>query len=243
MARIDDAVRRILTKKFELGLFEHPYTDRTHLGQIGSPAHRAVARRPSAESQVLLKNRTARAAAPRRARRLRRRQQRRQHRQPGRRLDADLAGRLDQRDPRARRSSTASARTPSGRRHLQRGRVGARSRADAVGVVVVGETPYSEGFGDVGGPQWAYDPGDNNVPRPVKNMQLSAADTGRRRQGLRRRPRKCVVVVVSGRPLIIDPAQLRRTSTRWSRRGCPAARARASPTRCSAAGRSPASCR
>ena len=45
-----------------------------------------------------------------------------------------------------------------------------------VGVVVVGETPYSEGFGDVGGPQWAYDPGDNNVPRPVKDMQLSAAD-------------------------------------------------------------------
>ena len=29
----------------------------------------------------------------------------------------------------------------------------------ADGVVVVGETPYSEGFGDVGGPQWGYDPG------------------------------------------------------------------------------------
>ena len=27
MSRIDDAVSRILTKKFELGLFEHPYTD------------------------------------------------------------------------------------------------------------------------------------------------------------------------------------------------------------------------
>src|SRR3954453_1326943 len=30
MARIDDAVSRILTKKFELGLFEHPYTDRRY---------------------------------------------------------------------------------------------------------------------------------------------------------------------------------------------------------------------
>ena len=29
MARIDDANRRILTKKFELGLFEQPYADRT----------------------------------------------------------------------------------------------------------------------------------------------------------------------------------------------------------------------
>src|SRR6266545_5698553 len=32
-ARVDDAVRRILTKKFELGLFEHPFTDRTNLPQ------------------------------------------------------------------------------------------------------------------------------------------------------------------------------------------------------------------
>src|SRR4051794_29353142 len=40
MSRIDDAVRRILTKKFELGLFEHPFTDRSHIGEIGSPAHR-----------------------------------------------------------------------------------------------------------------------------------------------------------------------------------------------------------
>jgi beta-glucosidase len=46
----------------------------------------------------------------------------------------------------------------------------------ALGIVVVGETPYSEGFGDVFGPQWAYDPGDGGVPRPVKDMQLSAAD-------------------------------------------------------------------
>ena len=56
MARIDDAVSRILTQKFKLGLFEHPYTDRTHLSEIGDSAHRAVARRAVAESQVLLKN-------------------------------------------------------------------------------------------------------------------------------------------------------------------------------------------
>ncbi len=59
MARIDDAVSRILTKKFQLGLFEHPYTDRTHLSEIGDAAHHAVARRAVAESQVLLKNERA----------------------------------------------------------------------------------------------------------------------------------------------------------------------------------------
>ena len=53
-ARIDDAVRRILTKKFELGLFEHPFTPRRHIDEIGSPAHHRLARRAAAESQVLL---------------------------------------------------------------------------------------------------------------------------------------------------------------------------------------------
>ncbi|RZS39206.1 beta-glucosidase [Herbihabitans rhizosphaerae] len=56
MARIDDAVRRILKSKFELGLFEKPYTDRTHIDSVGSAEHRAVARDAVAKSQVLLKN-------------------------------------------------------------------------------------------------------------------------------------------------------------------------------------------
>jgi beta-glucosidase len=52
--RIDDAVRRILTVKFELGLFERPFTDETHLEIIGSHAHRALARQAVRESLVLL---------------------------------------------------------------------------------------------------------------------------------------------------------------------------------------------
>jgi beta-glucosidase len=56
MSRIDDAVSRILTKKFELGLFEDPYADRTYASTIGSAAHRALARQAVRESQVLLKN-------------------------------------------------------------------------------------------------------------------------------------------------------------------------------------------
>ncbi len=56
MARIDDANRRILTKKFELALFERPLTDRSYTNTVGSPAHRALARQAVAKSQVLLKN-------------------------------------------------------------------------------------------------------------------------------------------------------------------------------------------
>lgn len=55
-ARIDDAVRRILTVKFELGLFEKPYADRSYIDTVGSEEHREIAREAVRESLVLLKN-------------------------------------------------------------------------------------------------------------------------------------------------------------------------------------------
>ncbi|MCX6121303.1 MAG: glycoside hydrolase family 3 C-terminal domain-containing protein [Ignavibacteriales bacterium] len=55
LGRIDDAVRRILTEKFKLGLFEHPFANRSLLTQVGSSANRAVARQCVRESMVLLK--------------------------------------------------------------------------------------------------------------------------------------------------------------------------------------------
>ncbi|BCJ74274.1 hypothetical protein CS0771_38180 [Catellatospora sp. IY07-71] len=55
-SRVDDAVRRILTKKFELGLFERPLADRSFLSTFGGSAHRALARQAVAKSQVVLKN-------------------------------------------------------------------------------------------------------------------------------------------------------------------------------------------
>src|SRR5262245_29635380 len=55
-ARVDDAVTRILTAKFALDLFNHPYADRSYTAQVGSAAHRQVARQAVRESLVLLKN-------------------------------------------------------------------------------------------------------------------------------------------------------------------------------------------
>ncbi|MBN1698440.1 MAG: glycoside hydrolase family 3 C-terminal domain-containing protein [Spirochaetales bacterium] len=55
-SRIDDAVRRILRIKFRMGLFEHPYADRSLLASVGSTSHRAVAREAVRKSLVLLKN-------------------------------------------------------------------------------------------------------------------------------------------------------------------------------------------
>lgn len=55
-ARIDDAVRRILRIKIEMGLSERPMTDRGLLAKVGSAEHRAVARECVRQSLVLLKN-------------------------------------------------------------------------------------------------------------------------------------------------------------------------------------------
>jgi beta-glucosidase len=55
-ARIDDAVRRILTVKFELGLFERPLAGDDLLDLVGSDEHRALARDAVRQSLVLLQN-------------------------------------------------------------------------------------------------------------------------------------------------------------------------------------------
>jgi beta-glucosidase len=202
--RIDDAVRRILTAKFELGLFEHPFADRTLIGKVGGREHHALAREAAAESQVLLTNKDR--TLPLR------------DRQPvyvaG--SNADNIGNqtggwtltwqggstnvvpgttiLDGIEQQARDvtfSADASAPVPRG----------------AAGVVVVGETPYAEGFGDVGGPRWAYDPADNGVPRQPQTMELSDADRAAIETVCAAAVR-CTVLVVSGRPIVIPPEVL-----------------------------------
>src|SRR5690606_32422032 len=60
-----------------------------------------------------------------------------------------------------------------------------------VGVVVVGETPYAEGFGDIGNGR--ADLSLSATARAVIDRVCGAL--------------RCVVVVVSGRPQLLDPAQ------------------------------------
>lgn len=203
MNRINDAVRRILTAKFELGLFEHPFADRSLIETVGNRAHHRLARTAAAESQVLLKNRGR--TLPLR---------------PDARRPVYVAGSnadnignqaggwtltwqggstnvipgttildgIERYSDRVTYSADASARVPR--------------RAN--GIVVVGETPYAEGFGDVRGPEWAYDAADAGTPRQQQTMQLSAADQAAVRT-VCSQAATCTVLVVSGRPLIIPP--------------------------------------
>ncbi len=195
MSRVNDAVSRILTQKFELGLFEHPFTNRTNIGQVGDAAHRAVAAQAAAESQVLLKNT--------------------HHVLPLKTRDhiyvagsnADnlgsqvggwtltwqgTAGAIDDpgttilkgieaKDPNVTYSADASAPTSGSN----------------VGVVVVGEHPYAEGQGDVGFDSYASTNGN------ISSLDLSPADSAAVTTVCHAMP--CVVLVVSGRPMTIAP--------------------------------------
>ena len=54
--RINDAVKRILTVKYQLGLFDNPFTNREYIKDFGSKKHRDLAREAVRKSLVLLKN-------------------------------------------------------------------------------------------------------------------------------------------------------------------------------------------
>ncbi|KAL6130235.1 hypothetical protein ACLB2K_068616 [Fragaria x ananassa] len=56
MDRIDDAVGRILLVKYTMGLFENPFGDLSLVNELGSQAHRDLAREAVRKSLVLLKN-------------------------------------------------------------------------------------------------------------------------------------------------------------------------------------------
>ena len=57
LKRLNDAVARVLTAKFELGLFEHPYVSEQLAAQwVNNTSHKALARKAAIESIVLLKN-------------------------------------------------------------------------------------------------------------------------------------------------------------------------------------------
>jgi beta-glucosidase-like glycosyl hydrolase len=64
MSRIDDAVKRILRVKFTMGLFENPLADDSQADLLGAQEHRELAREAVRKSLVLLKNGKSAYAGP-----------------------------------------------------------------------------------------------------------------------------------------------------------------------------------
>jgi beta-glucosidase len=193
IARIDDAVRRILRAKFALGLFEQPTSHTALRAMVGSDDHRAIAREAVAKSLVLLQN---------------------DHQalpiakdtptilvagrgaddigmmcggwtitwqgRPGNTISGGttiLAG------LKAAASGSRVAYDPDGNFEDFKDASGAALKAQ-VGVVVVGEMPYAEGAGD------------------RADLSLSSADR-QLIERMRARSEKLIVILLSGRPMII----------------------------------------
>ena len=164
-ATIDAAVARVLTAKFELGLFERPYVDPERAAvAVDTPAHRRLARTIARKSLVLLRNdgvlplRGGRIAAYRAQRRPRPPPLRRLHLPGARRVAGGGAAQ------RAERVLDAAGRAPPARPR-RRGRHDHRRRAGRP--LRPGRRSTRRGCGVTDGPGPASRRRSSSRPRPT----------------------------------------------------------------------------
>ena len=190
MSRIDDAVLRILRVKFAMGLMDagrSPLADRTLQARFGSHAHREVARRAVRESLVLLKNDRKALPLSKTANRIL---------VAGKNADdignqcggwtIDWQGKSGPIMPGGTTIFAAFKAAAKGGA-VTYSRDGSGAAGADVGVVVVGETPYAEFMGDR--EDLSLDKDDMAAIANVKKAGIPL-----------------VVVVLSGRPLILGDA-------------------------------------
>jgi beta-glucosidase len=187
-ARMDDAVRRILRQKFRVGLFDYPFPDQQLIGKIGIKEHREVARQAVRESLVLLKNENNLLPLSKNA-------------------NVVVVGEFGDNSglqsggwtvnwqgttenykgattilEGIRKFSTQEVLyDPDGTANIENAEVA---------VIVVGETPYAEFFGDIGGEMNKY----QHTLSDVHQQYIKK---------YRERGIKTVVVLISGRPLVV----------------------------------------
>jgi beta-glucosidase len=184
-SRIDDAVSRILRVKFEMGLFENPMPAAGKLDEVGSAANRALASQAVSESAVLLK--TSANVLPIAS--------------TGQKVLLSGQGADDigvasggwtiswQGAPGPIESGTTlkgalASKLGDNLIYAPSGAFADGTKAD-VGVVVVSEQPYAEGVGD-----------SSTLQLPANDLALIAK--------MRPLVTKLVVVVISGRPMLLD---------------------------------------
>jgi beta-glucosidase len=186
--RIDDAVARILRVKFEMGLFEKPMPVAGKAGLVGQEADRAIARTAVAESAVLLKTSpgvlpiaagaTVLLAGP----------------------GADDIGIQSGGWTITWQGSEGQTTGGTTLKTALEAKLGDRLTFDRnatfpagatadVGIVVVAERPYAEGVGD-----------SSTLALPDADMALVAK--------VRPLAKKLVIVVLSGRPMVLGTAAM-----------------------------------
>lgn len=189
LTRIKDAVRRILRQKFRIGLFDNPFPDNKLINKIGLKKHREVARQAVRESLVLLKNEDNILPLKR---------------------DAKIVVVGEFGDNSGLQSGGWTVNW-QGTNENYRGAttilegfkkissVEVAYDKDGIGnddadiaVIVVGETPYAEFFGDIGGEINAYQLTFTEIHQNYIDTYIKLG-------------KKTVVVLVCGRPLVVTP--------------------------------------
>ncbi len=190
MARIDDAVRRILRVKFAMGLMDskrNQLADRSLHKTFGSPEHRAVARECVRQSLVLLKNDRKTLPLAKTAARI----------HVGGKSADDIGNQCGgwtiawqgQSGPATAGATILQAikKAVSPATKVTFSRDGTGAEGATAGVVVIGETPYAEMQGDRADLALAKEDVE-----AVANMKKAGIPV--------------VVVLISGRPMIINEA-------------------------------------
>ncbi len=187
--RVDDAVRRILRQKFRLGLFEHPFPDANLIAEIGSSAHREKAKQAVRESLVLLKNKNKALPIDKSAKKIV--------------VVGEHANNTGLQSGgwtitwQGKNQNYIGATTIlEGIKEIAKGEViydefatGNYIDADVV-IIIVGETPYAEFFGDIGDGKGKYQLTLTEAHQKYINAYANKGP-------------KVIVVLVSGRPLVV----------------------------------------
>jgi len=189
MARIDDAVTRVLRVKFAMGLMDKnrsQLADRSLQKSFGSPAHRAVARECVRQSMVLLKNEKRTLPVSKNVKRIH---------VAGKSADdignqcggwtISWQGKSGDNTTGGTTILKAIQETVSPGTKVTFTKDGSGAQGADLAIVVVGETPYAEMMGD------------------RKDLSLSAEDVAVVER-LKETGLPVVVLLLSGRPMIID---------------------------------------
>ncbi len=189
MSRIDDAVTRILRVKFAMGLMDRKRShlaDRSLHKSFGSSKHRQVARQAVRQSIVLLKNDNKTLPISKKLKRIH---------VSGRCADnlgyqcggwtIRWQGGSGNVTPGGTTILSAIKKTISKKTEVTFSQDGTGAEGADIGIIVIGERPYVEGFGDSN--DLSLDRGDNEA---FSNMKKTGIPV--------------VVILISGRPMIIN---------------------------------------
>jgi beta-glucosidase len=189
MSRIDDAVKRILRQKFRLGLFENPFPDSTLVSKIGIKKHRNVARQAVRESIVLLKNKNKVLPLDKETKKIV---------VVGEHANSSglQSGGWTVNWQGTKENYKGATTILEGIKKHAKGNVvydkeATQNHFDAdIAIIVVGETPYAEFFGDIGH--------ESNTRKLTLTEEHQNYIKTYSEKGI-----KTIVVLVSGRPLVV----------------------------------------